>query len=135
MNADFFIDPGLASIIIFCVIFQSIFGVGVLLLGTPLFLLNNVAYEAALEILLPVSISISITQFITNRHRLKTDQLIKFATLCLPALFCGLYIILIFEMDPTLFVVSALIFAGVIRLEKLDKRNTRSRSLEIIWFH
>ena len=46
---------------------QSIFGVGLLLLGTPTFLLLGYNYFEVLNILLPYSILISVLQIIFNK--------------------------------------------------------------------
>jgi len=47
------------SIIFFLVAFQSLFGVGLLLFGTPVFLLLGNNFESTLTLILPVSIIIS----------------------------------------------------------------------------
>ena len=52
--------------IILISIVQSIFGVGVLLFGTPLFMLYNYDFKTTLLILLPISITISLLQTIKN---------------------------------------------------------------------
>tara|TARA_Y100000768_G_scaffold364202_1_gene324464 strand:- start:161 stop:892 length:732 start_codon:yes stop_codon:yes gene_type:complete len=57
-------DIILYSTIILISIVQSIFGVGVLLFGTPLFMLYNHDFTTTLLILLPISITISLLQTI-----------------------------------------------------------------------
>ena len=59
-------DIILYSTIILISIVQSIFGVGVLLFGTPLFMLYNYDFTTTLLILLPISITISFLQTIKN---------------------------------------------------------------------
>ena len=54
-------------IALFC-IFQSIFGVGLLLLGTPTFLLIGYDFFEVLNILLPYSIVISYLQIFINNQ-------------------------------------------------------------------
>ena len=49
---------------------QSIFGVGLLLLGTPTFLLLGYNYFEVLNILLPYSILISVLQIIFNKDKM-----------------------------------------------------------------
>lgn len=112
-------------LIVVCVVFQSIFGVGVLLFGTPLLLLNDLSFEDVLTLLLPVSISISVVQVLANRRLIKGTDFGKFFSLCLPALIFGLSLILFLQIDPTLFVVSALLLAISLRLEFL--RHVRHR--------
>ena len=53
---------------IFC-IFQSVFGVGLLLLGTPTFLLIGYDFFEVLNILLPYSIVISLFQIVVSKKR------------------------------------------------------------------
>ena len=54
------------SILFSLVIFQSLFGVGLLLFGTPIFLLLGNNFESTLILILPVSITISLLQLITS---------------------------------------------------------------------
>ena len=53
---------------LFCVL-QSIFGVGVLLLGTPTFIIIGYSYFEVLNILLPYSILISILQIFMTQNK------------------------------------------------------------------
>ncbi len=52
---------------------QSIFGVGVLLFGTPLLLLQGYSFVDALGIVLPVSISISVLQILKHNEHIDND--------------------------------------------------------------
>ena len=60
------IEVLIISILIF---FQSIFGVGLLLFGTPTFLLLNYNFLDTLNILLPISVSISFLQLIYSKKK------------------------------------------------------------------
>ena len=60
------IEALIISILIF---FQSIFGVGLLLFGTPTFLLLNYNFLDTLNILLPISVSISFLQLIYSKKK------------------------------------------------------------------
>ena len=60
MNFDILIT------IIFTSIFQSIFGTGVLLFGTPILLILGNNFQTALIILLPVSVLINFFQISNN---------------------------------------------------------------------
>ena len=51
------------SIIIFLIFIQSIFGVGLLIFGTPSFLILGYDFANTINILMPISITISILQF------------------------------------------------------------------------
>ena len=54
-------------IIVSLVIIQSIFGVGLLLFGTPSLLLLGYDFANTINILMPVSISISAIQFLSQK--------------------------------------------------------------------
>ena len=72
-------------IFILCV-FQSVFGVGLLLFGTPAFLMLDYDFITTLMTILPASITISFFQIIYKRN-LKKNQMMKFNLHCLPFLF------------------------------------------------
>ena len=55
------------GIIIFLIIIQSVFGVGLLLFGTPSFLILGYDFANTINILMPVSITISILQFYKSK--------------------------------------------------------------------
>ena len=69
-------EPILELLIIFIlIVVQSIFGVGLLLFGTPTFLLIGYDFANTINILMPVSISISMLQFF--RSEVKDFNFIK----------------------------------------------------------
>ena len=67
------------------VVFQSVFGVGLLLFGTPVFLLIGHDFVSTLSLLLPVSIFISFIQLI---HKKKLNKIFvkEYNIYCLPFL-------------------------------------------------
>ena len=56
-------------VISFLVLVQSIFGIGLLLFGTPTFILLGYSYAETLSILLPNSILISLMQTIFTKKK------------------------------------------------------------------
>ena len=62
------------SILFSLVIFQSLFGVGLLLFGTPIFLLLGNNFESTLILILPVSITISLLQLVYHKNSRKNNQ-------------------------------------------------------------
>ena len=79
-------------IIITLSIFQSIFGVGLLVFGTPIFLQLGYGFFEVLHILLPFSIVISFLQLITKSEL--TDKFAKnFVFFCIPLLILSLVIL------------------------------------------
>ena len=75
---------------------QSIFGVGLLLFGTPLFLFFNYGFSETLSILLPASISISFFQFFLSKNK-DFNYIKEFNFFCIPFLGIFLYLVVSFE--------------------------------------
>ena len=85
MNFDILIT------IIFTSIFQSIFGTGVLLFGTPILLILGNNFQTALIILLPVSVLINFFQISNNYKTIDQGFYKNLVLFCLPAVFLSLY--------------------------------------------
>lgn len=56
-------------IVTLLIAFQSIFGIGLLIFGTPIFLLIDYSFVETLNILLPISITISLLQFFLGKKK------------------------------------------------------------------
>tara|TARA_B100001057_G_scaffold431021_2_gene458191 strand:+ start:10773 stop:11504 length:732 start_codon:yes stop_codon:yes gene_type:complete len=83
-------------VILFLIIFQSIFGIGLLVFGTPTLMILGYQYSDILSVLLPISCSISLIQIITaQKHDVKkfTIEFIKFS---LPGIIIFLPIVILF---------------------------------------
>ena len=112
------------QIIIFLVItilsiVQSVFGIGILIFGTPLLLLLGHSFPTALSFLLPASLAISLLQVLTFQGQKPAISPYLY-TLCLPAIALGLWI-----TDTTLptafshYLIGAiLISSGLLRLRR-----------------
>ena len=111
-------------------VLQTVVGVGVLVLGTPLLLIFEYSIVEAISILLPISILTSLInilffKIIHKKKKIKLDKNIKIAffILCLPAVFVGIYILKIFqELINFQILVSIIIILTLII--KLYYRNT-----------
>lgn len=80
-------------IILFLSVVQSIFGVGLLLFGTPILLLLDYSYNEALLYLLPASLAISAGQVVDTLHlKLDGSYRKKFFLCCLPFLVLGMIV-------------------------------------------
>lgn len=67
--------------------FQSIFGVGLLLFGTPLFLILENDFLNSLNVLIPISIMISFLQIKSRNVSFKENNFVKkFNIICIPSL-------------------------------------------------
>jgi hypothetical protein len=97
------------------VFFQSIFGIGLLLFGTPTFLLLNYNFLDTLNILLPISITISFLQLFLSKN--KNPKFIKdFNLFTLPFLGISLYLIINFldSINLEIFIALIIIFFSLI---------------------
>ena len=106
-------------IIIFLSIFQSVFGIGLLLIGTPTFLLLGYNFFNVLNILLPFSIIISLLQVIYSKE---TDPRFNMRILlyCIPSLIFALSILTEYQnnIDFILLISFTIIFFSIINLSK-----------------
>ena len=106
-------------IILALITVQSIFGVGLLLFGTPSFLLLGYDFANTINILMPVSITISALQFfkskVSDRNFIKEYNLF-----CLPFLILFLVLALKFKhfLDFKIIVAFLLIFSSILILNK-----------------
>jgi uncharacterized protein len=106
-------------IILILITIQSIFGVGLLLFGTPSFLLLGYDFANTINILMPVSITISALQFfkskVSDRNFIKEYNLF-----CLPFLILFLVLALKFKhlLDFKILVAFLLIFSSILILNK-----------------
>lgn len=109
---------------------QSLFGVGLLLFGTPLLLIMGHEYTEALMYLLPASAALSWSQVKDYRHEKLNGGYRKFFfLLCLPTLFTGMIIAtkLDIKFEIKIFVTAMLFIAFVLRTssslrEKLQQK-------------
>ena len=98
-------------IIAVLIFFQSIFGIGLLLFGTPTFLLLGYNFLDVLNILLPISITISAIQFFSSDTENKEFKY-NFNFFCLPPLILTLFFIINFfdKINLELYIAILIIF-------------------------
>jgi len=106
-------------IIIFLIFFQSIFGIGLLLFGTPTFLLLDYNFLYILNLLLPISITISLIQIFSSKTQIKTFK-INFNLYCLPFLIASLFFLIknINKIDIEIYVSFIIIIFSILNLNK-----------------
>jgi len=107
------------SLIITVVLFstiQSIFGVGLLMFGTPTLLLIGFSYSETLWFLLPCSLVISLIQTVNNYDFVQSKK--KAAYLTIPTMILSLSFVLIFDsvLDVTKIVGFFLLIIGILRI-------------------
>ncbi len=107
------------SILFILIVVQSVFGVGLLLFGTPSFLLLGYDFPNTINILMPVSILVSFLQFYKSKVSDK-KFIIEYNIFCLPFLIIFLILALKFRdlIDFKFFVATLLIFSSILILNK-----------------
>tara|TARA_B100001063_G_C16717710_1_gene531713 strand:+ start:697 stop:1428 length:732 start_codon:yes stop_codon:yes gene_type:complete len=110
------------------VAFQSIIGVGVLVLGTPFLLILKFNLVEIFFILLPISIATSLSNLIiikfSNKSLKKSTykEFKKFFMICIPSIFVGLILLKIFENFINFkYLVSFVIILSVLLVLLKDK--------------
>jgi uncharacterized protein len=128
------------GLILSLVIIQSVVGVGVLVLGTPILLLLNFSLIDVIGLLLPVSITTSFLNLIIsklkkNKFFYNLDRLKYFFIICIPSVFIGLLILKLqnnyINFD---YLVSILIIMTVALRSKINKvlKNLSKKLTKII---
>ena len=127
------------SIILILSVLQSVFGVGLLLFGTPAFLLIGYNFESTLSVLLPVSISISCLQIIRQKTFIKS-HINEYNIFCLPALFVFLFIMINFgnaidikHYVSMLLIISSILILNANRIKLLSEILLRHRNLVLVF--
>ena len=113
---DFFLE---SLILLVLIIIQSIFGIGLLLFGTPTFLIFGYDFFNTLNLLLPISITVSFLQFISLKSKFK-KTIFDFNFYCLPFLVLFLILALNFKevLNFKFYVTVVLIISSILALKK-----------------
>tara|TARA_A100001011_G_scaffold398820_1_gene504672 strand:- start:46 stop:807 length:762 start_codon:yes stop_codon:yes gene_type:complete len=125
-NLIMYVEFILFGVILFLVIIQSIVGVGVLVLGTPVLLLLDYTIVNTIGLLLPVSITTSAFNLIITKVRndfffYNNERLKYFFLFCIPSIFLG--IIILRQSNNYVnfsYVVSFLIIVTVLSKNKIN---------------
>ena len=104
------------------ILFQSVFGIGLLVFGTPTYLLLGYSFAESLSILVPVSIMISFYQIYFSRENINNFK-IDYFKYCIPSLIIFLFITLLFLKNENIKILISLImiFLAIINLFGADK--------------
>ena len=113
---DFFLET---LILLILIIIQSTFGIGLLLFGTPTFLVLGYDFFNTLNFLLPISIMVSFLQFISLKSKFK-KIIFDFNFYCLPFLVLFLMLALNFKevLNFKFYVTIILIVSSILALRK-----------------
>jgi hypothetical protein len=102
----------LLAIIVVSVI-QSIFGVGILLFGTPILLLLGYEFVEALGVLLPVSIAVNALQFVRHYDDLDTKFYKNILLYTVPMVVVFLWLVTSVKMNVGFVIGGVLIFVAL----------------------
>lgn len=102
----------LVAIIVVSVI-QSIFGVGILLFGTPILLLLGYSFVDALGVLLPVSIAVNALQFVRHYEDLDTRFYKNILMYTVPMVVTFLWLVTSVKMNIGVIIGAVLIFVAL----------------------
>ncbi|MBK17983.1 MAG: hypothetical protein CMM52_03985 [Rhodospirillaceae bacterium] len=127
------------SLVLFLSVLQSVFGVGLLLFGTPTFLLLGNDFQSTLTLLLPISITISLLQISCAKTSIKPFAA-EYNIFCLPFLILFLWIALSYsnDLDIKIYVAFFLILSSVIilnreRFTKINKILLKNRRFCLVF--
>jgi len=106
----------LILIITFFAIIQSVFGMGLLVFGTPTLLLMEYSFSDVLSILLPPSLTVSTIQFL-QQDKPKKGFILDLLKFCLPVLVLVMAWTFIHDLNVNLYLLIAtiLIFTAISR--------------------
>mgnify|MGYP001327831359 CR=1 FL=1 len=116
---DFFLIFEVSLIIIF-ILFQSIFGIGLLVFGTPTYLLLGHSFAESLSVLVPVSITISFYQIFFSKENI-SDFKFDFFKFCIPSLIIFLFVALLFFKNDNIKILMSLIMIFLATLNIFNK--------------
>ena len=107
-------------------VIQSIFGVGVLLFGTPLLLLLGYGFVDALGVLLPVSIAISALQVLRHYEDIDTGFYKNVLVYSIPLVVLFLLLVTSVKINISLVIGALLIFVALKSFSAAIERTLQS---------
>ena len=123
-------------IVIFCTVIQNIFGVGILVFGTPILLSLDYDLITILGILLPSSLLVSLIQILTIKNVRFPPKSSLIQSVC--GVVLGALLLLYFSVPLSVYVVTAvaMLLAGGLRLSlKLKYKVYQFLSQPLLNFH
>lgn len=115
-------DYIILSIVLVVASLQSVFGVGILLFGTPLLLLYGCRFDELLGILLPISIAINFLQIVSSYKLINKRLLASFFLYCMPLITIFLMFVLKTNINLYFVVGLFLIFTSISMASKVASK-------------
>jgi len=122
MELDFQTNFFISLIICLATISQAIFGVGILLWGTPALMLLNYNFIETLGILLPVSLFVSCLQFAPNNSQIDFSFIAKFVKFSICGLIIGLLIVILIPLNLEIVAAFMLFITFLMRRDQASSR-------------
>ncbi len=107
---------------------QSLFGVGILLWGTPIFLLLGENFIQTLTLLLPLSLMVSFLQILPSINQIDKNIFFRCLKYSMPGIFVGLNVILLYRPDINLLVGVILVASVCLKTDVLSQFINRTVS-------
>lgn len=115
---------------------QSIFGVGVLLFGTPILLALGYDFMTVITILLPISLTINVFQVVKDYRKVDTDFYRKILLYTIPFIVLFLFIVTISSINIGMVVGAFLLIVAIkeysVRLKSAIDSLTRHERLYLV---
>jgi len=120
-------------ILILLTFFQSIFGIGLLIFGTPTFMLIGYSFTETLSIVLPISCFVSLTQIIVSKNNKISGFIKDFFKFSLPGLIICLPIaILQISKDNINILISLImVLVSILSIWRIEKLKVIFKNLKI----
>tara|TARA_X000000950_G_scaffold83085_1_gene104494 strand:+ start:1683 stop:2405 length:723 start_codon:yes stop_codon:yes gene_type:complete len=113
-------------ILAFLTIFQSIFGIGLLVFGTPTFLLLEYTFTETLSIVLPISCFVSLSQIIVSKKTNIKNFTSDFFKFSLPALILSLPFAILIMSKTNINILIAIIMIVISILSIWKIKNSKN---------
>ena len=106
-------DLYIVLVIVVTAVIQSLFGVGVLLFGTPLLLLAGYDFINALTVLLPISLVINLFQIIQDKAEIDLEFYKKILIYTIPPIVLSLAFMVKMQINVSFFIGAFLLFISL----------------------
>jgi len=112
---DFFV----VGVILITSAIQSVFGVGVLLFGTPLLIMSGYSFTSTLSVLLPLSLTINVLQIVKEREFINFDFFRRLLLFSVPSIVISLIFVVEVDLDFSILIG---LFLVIISLKFFSER-------------
>jgi len=127
-------------LLLFLIFIQSIIGVGILVLGTPIFFILDFSMIELYLVLLPISISTSLLNLLIFKIKKKQNNfhigkkvIKKFFFVCVPSVFIGLIVLKNYDnIFNFKILVAAVILFSILYANLIENKNFKIKNIYLI---